>query len=81
MLTCHVSLHAIANVSLVLRNSGPCIVWAFEFALIPTLMLRLARRCQRTFFQWRNFASEASSDAYDGLLDLPHLVNPLMFCF
>jgi len=59
------------------------IVWTspFEFALIPTLMLRLARRCRRTFFQWRNFASEASSDAYDGLSDLPHLACPLMFCF
>jgi Glucose inhibited division protein A len=44
-------------------------------------MLRLARRCRRTFFQWRNFASEANFDAYDGLLDLPLLVYPLMFYF
>lgn len=33
-LTCHVRRHAIANVSLVLRNSRPGFVWAFEFALI-----------------------------------------------
>jgi hypothetical protein len=44
-------------------------------------MLRLARRCRRSFFQWRNFASEASLDAYDGLLYPPHLACPLMFCF
>jgi Glucose inhibited division protein A len=44
-------------------------------------MLRFARRCQRTLFQWRNFASEASLCAYDGLLDLPPVECPLMFCF
>ena len=44
-------------------------------------MLRLARRCQRTIFQWRNFASEGSSDAYDGLLNLTHLACPLMSWF
>ncbi len=43
-------------------------------------MLRLARRsCRRTFFQWRAFASEASSDVYDGLLNSPHLTRSLTF--
>ena len=44
-------------------------------------MLRLARRCRHTFLQWRNFASEASLDSYDGLFHLPHLECFLMFCF
>jgi tRNA uridine 5-carboxymethylaminomethyl modification enzyme len=44
-------------------------------------MLRLARRCRRTTFQWRNFASETSSDAYDGLSNLPHVACPLIFYF
>lgn len=44
-------------------------------------MLRLARRCRRTFFQWRNFTSESSLDAYDGLLYLPHVARLLIFCF
>jgi hypothetical protein len=49
--------------------------------VILILMLRLARRCRRTFSQWRNFSSETGVDAYDGLSDLPHLACPLMFCF
>ena len=44
-------------------------------------MLRLTGRCRRTFFQWRNFASETSLGTYDGLSDLPHIGRPLMFCF
>ena len=44
-------------------------------------MLRLTRRCRRTFFRGRNFASETNLAAYDGLFDYPRLARTLMFCF
>ena len=71
-LTCHVRQH---GMSFVLRNSLP--LFDSDF----TVMLRLARPCRRTFFQWRKFASGASLDAYDGLLYLLHLTYLLMFYF
>jgi len=72
-----VSRHAIPMCLFMLRNSRP------SFPVSTQKMLRLARRCRRTFFQSRNFASEASLHAYDGLFDLPHLACPLdlMFVF